>query len=256
MSEFENLLNQSAFSQSSNNQYTLDLSISDYFNLNGFELKDYASSFIDPILQTEILPLKLEVFPDFFQGYISADAGSYQGELGIFSLEGMENLAPGSTEFIQEAARRVLSNSQLGSVVISDENQGSRFSGELEEGDQNQGDYLGVESFTFNEGDEIEFIFAPNGTIEEVFNNPDVEGNVRPLFSLPEANPNGAIHLGQLLAESADRTILGWEDLRVDQGSDLDYNDLIFHVTGAVGSETNLADLIAQDRNSPPRRRS
>ena len=36
------------------------------------------------------------------------DGAAYHGELAIFSLQGMGNLTPGSTAFIQEAARRAL----------------------------------------------------------------------------------------------------------------------------------------------------
>ena len=39
------------------------------------------------------------------------DGGWFQGQLGVFSLEGMEELEPGSTEFLLEAAQRVISNS-------------------------------------------------------------------------------------------------------------------------------------------------
>ncbi|OQX06754.1 MAG: hypothetical protein BWK80_50345, partial [Desulfobacteraceae bacterium IS3] len=42
------------------------------------------------------------------------DGGKYQGEFGIFSIVGMENLTPGSPEFIAEAAKRVLSDSEQG----------------------------------------------------------------------------------------------------------------------------------------------
>jgi hypothetical protein len=48
------------------------------------------------------------------------DGGGYEGELAIFSLEGMEGLEPGSEAFIQEAANRALSESELGYIVISD----------------------------------------------------------------------------------------------------------------------------------------
>jgi hypothetical protein len=59
------------------------------------------------------------------------DGGEYQGELAIFSLEGMEGLVPGSEAFIQTAANRALSESELGYIVISDKTEGARFSGEL-----------------------------------------------------------------------------------------------------------------------------
>jgi len=59
------------------------------------------------------------------------DGGGYKGELAIFSLDGMDEFEPGSEEFIQEAASRALSDSELGHVVISDQTEGARFVGEL-----------------------------------------------------------------------------------------------------------------------------
>jgi hypothetical protein len=59
------------------------------------------------------------------------DGGYYQGELGIFSLSGMESLTPGSPEFIAEAARRVLSNSTEGHIVIRDSIEGAKFTGAM-----------------------------------------------------------------------------------------------------------------------------
>lgn len=54
------------------------------------------------------------------------DGGAYQGELAIFSLEGMEQFYTDLNEFIAEAARRALSNSDFGHVVISDATEGAR----------------------------------------------------------------------------------------------------------------------------------
>jgi hypothetical protein len=66
------------------------------------------------------------------------DGGEYQGELAIFSLEGMEGLEPSSEAFIQKAADRALSDSELGYIVISDKTEGARFSGELGETRKNR----------------------------------------------------------------------------------------------------------------------
>ncbi|MFP4121327.1 hypothetical protein [Coleofasciculus sp.] len=41
------------------------------------------------------------------------DGGGYEGELAVFSLEGMEEFEPGSEAFIQEAASRALSDSDI-----------------------------------------------------------------------------------------------------------------------------------------------
>ena len=59
------------------------------------------------------------------------DGGWFRGELALFSLEGMDEFTPGSTEFMLEAARRALTNSEQGRVVVSDEVEGARFSADL-----------------------------------------------------------------------------------------------------------------------------
>lgn len=173
-----------------------------------------------------------------------ADAGSYRGEMAIFSLEGMEALTPGSVDFIKEASRRALSNSPLGYVAIIDPSEGARFSGELGESNKNDGAYPGPKGLSFNAGDRLALMLVPQGSVNEVFLNPNATGNKRPLFSIASANPNFSTQLGQLVSGA-----FGWEDLRVDQGTDADYNDIVFQIKGATGSATDLGSLIAANRD-------
>lgn len=170
------------------------------------------------------------------------DAGGYQSELGIFNLTGMENLNPGSDEFIQEAARRALSNSADGYIAIDDDSDGARFTGNLGEEDRNQGDYAGIQTFSMNPGDNFALILAPQGKIEDVLDN-SVDNNQRPLFSLSLANPDNAIQMMQLVEGTTDGGVFGMEDLRLDENSDTDYNDIIFHVQGAAGKAIYFEDL-------------
>ncbi|MGB3760006.1 MAG: DUF4114 domain-containing protein, partial [Rivularia sp. (in: cyanobacteria)] len=167
------------------------------------------------------------------------DAGGYQSELGIFNLTGMESLNPDSDEFIQEAARRALSNSANGYVAINDDFEGARFTGELGETDRNEGDYEGVKTFSMNPGDNFALILVPQGNLQEVLDNPAVDNNKRPLFSLSLANPDNAIQMMQL----AGTDIFGMEDLRLDENSDSDYNDIIFQVKGAVGKANDFKEV-------------
>jgi hypothetical protein len=110
------------------------------------------------------------------------DGGLYQGELAIFSLEGMEQYQTDLNEFIAEATRRALSDSDLGHVVISDSTEGARFHGSFPwEGDHNSGEYLGVSTFSMRPGDTFGVMLVPNGTVQGVLNNPDSEGATRPL---------------------------------------------------------------------------
>ena len=205
----------------------------------------------------EIVPIALETpSPVFESGVFTVgdsgqvqislefDGGKYEGELAIFSLDGMDQFDPGSHDFIQEAASRALSDSVLGHVVISDRTEGAKFFGELGESDWNAGEYLGVKTFEMHPGDEFGFMLIPNSTVQEVFDNPAIEGAGRPLFSLATANPNDAFHVGQIADVTGDGTTFVMEDLRVDTGSDRDYNDIIFRVSGATGKVLLMDGLI------------
>jgi murein DD-endopeptidase MepM/ murein hydrolase activator NlpD len=172
------------------------------------------------------------------------DGGEYQGELAIFSLEGMEGLEPGSEAFIQTAADRALSNSELGYIVISDQTEGARFSGELGETDKNSGDYLGAKSFQMKPGDTFGFMLVPKGKVAEVADNPGIDGAKTPLFSLVEANPGGDAQLGQIVDVTGDGNTFVFEDLRTDGPSDRDYNDIIFQVRGATGEAELMDDFV------------
>ena len=59
------------------------------------------------------------------------DGGWFRGELAVFSLEGMETYEPGSTEFMVEAARRALTNSELGHILVRDQTEAARFGADL-----------------------------------------------------------------------------------------------------------------------------
>ena len=64
--------------------------------------------------------------------------------------------------------------------------------------------------------------------MQRVFDNPDVGGAARPLFSMATANPDDAFHVGQIADVTGDGSTFVMEDLRVDTKSDGDYNDVIF----------------------------
>ena len=81
------------------------------------------------------------------------DGGYWQGELAIVSLEGLEELNINSyAEFNEELARRALTNSELGHVVISDREEGALFDVQLERLNFNNGSYLGAKTFNMNPG--------------------------------------------------------------------------------------------------------
>ncbi|WP_217385551.1 Ig-like domain-containing protein [Dolichospermum sp. UHCC 0259] len=173
-----------------------------------------------------------------------ADSGSYHNEMAIFSLQNMDNLTPGSADYIKEAARRALSNSALGYTVIIDINEGAKFVGELGESNRNDGNYSGLKAFSFTPGDKIAFMLVPEGTVQKVFDNPNAGSSQRPLFSIAAANPNSATQIGQLLPGT-----YGWEDIRNDQNTDADYNDIIFQVKGATVTLTDIGGLFASGKD-------
>ena len=125
------------------------------------------------------------------------DGGSYEGELGIFSLSGLEHFDPGSTGFIQEVVRRILSGTTQGHLVIDDHTDAARFTdGAGWDGNFNAGDYLGVKTVAMNPGDTFGVALLPNGTFDQIVGRSDLYGNIRPLFSLVTANPNQGFQFG------------------------------------------------------------
>ncbi|WP_442789475.1 PKD domain-containing protein [Nostoc sp. PCC 7524] len=205
---------------------------------------------VQPPLTVESLPVGIflvnltgQITVDFL-----ADAGTYNGELALFSLEGMDTLAPGSTEFVREAARRALSNSNLGYILISDSIQGARFQGELGEVDKNDGIYSAPITVQLNANTRFAFVLVPNGTVQEVFNNAAINGAKRPLFSISAANPRGLTQMGRLDPGDLNGGVFGFEDLRLDGKSDKDFNDIIFQLKGAVGKGLTLSELIAKGK--------
>ncbi|MEQ8959230.1 MAG: DUF4114 domain-containing protein, partial [Coleofasciculus sp. C2-GNP5-27] len=107
--------------------------------------------------------------------------------------------------------------------------------------------YQGVKTFEMRPGDEFGFMLVPNGTVQQVFDNPTIGGAVRPLFSLAMANPEDGFHVGQIADVTGDGHTFVMEDLRVDEWTDKDYNDLIVQVTGARGKAVDLDTVINPD---------
>jgi len=171
------------------------------------------------------------------------DGGKYEGELGIFSLAGMELLEPNSPEFIAEAAKRVLSNSEKGYIVLSDRSEGARFKGPLgssKEPERNFGIYKGQKSFKMISGDTFATVLAPNSTFAELSKDPETtDAAKRPIFSLASSNPDQGLYFGQMAKIEDIGNAFVFEDMTV-QGSDRDYNDLIVQITGVTVSAPTL----------------
>ncbi|MDB9504960.1 S8 family serine peptidase [Spirulina major CS-329] len=168
------------------------------------------------------------------------DGGAYRrGEVGIFSLEGLD---PDSENFTQLAAERALSNSEQGHVVISDATDGARFSGTMREADFNAGKYQGVREFEMKAGDRFGIMLASNHSIEDVANG-KIE-NVR--FSM--SRPDSAMQFGQIADVTGDGNTFAFEDVTLDQ-SDQDYNDIVFQVRGATAETALMDEMVAEGRD-------
>ncbi len=174
------------------------------------------------------------------------DGGYYQGELAVFSLMGMEEFDPDSKDFIREAARRSLSGTSLGHVVIADRHEGARVDGQLlgEPRNWNRGQYVGVKTFEMTPGDRFGVMLVPNGAVSEVYKRPGIGGNRKPLFSMATANPEDAFHVGQVADVTGDGRAFAIEDQRADRASDRDYNDIVFRFRGATGDALSIDELI------------
>lgn len=175
------------------------------------------------------------------------DGGRYEGQIGIFSLEGLEEFETGSPEWIEEVARRSASNSSLGHIIIDDRTDAARLdmAFDWESDVENGGTYAGRQTFSMNVGDRIGIILVPNGAIQEVITNPEIGGDKRPLFSLASANPNEMFHVGQIADAGSDVYIL--EDWRVDTSSDKDYNDIAFRLDGVRGEGIHKVEDLIDD---------
>jgi hypothetical protein len=177
------------------------------------------------------------------------DGGGYEGELAIFSLSGLEAFATDLSTLTQEIVRRALSDTTEGHVVIRDVIDGARFTGELGEANFNAGTPYGVKTFTMTAGEHFGVVLTPNGTIAALQTNPNPQGVDRPLFSLVGLNPEFGFQVGQIADVDGNGSTFVLEDQRVDGASDRDYNDLIFRVSGAIGTAISLADVIPSDND-------
>jgi len=178
------------------------------------------------------------------------DGGRYQGQFGIFSLDGMGQFTPGSPEFITEVTNRVLSNTEKGYLVFSDLEEGARFSGILgnEIKDWNGGDYKGVKSFAMKPGSCFATVLIPNSTFASLAQNPaTTDTNKRPLFSLVSSNPAYGMYMGQMADVNGMGKAYSYED-KDAAASDKDYNDLIVMITGATADLPSIDDLKSQRR--------
>ena len=179
------------------------------------------------------------------------DGGWFRGELAIFSLEGMESFEPGSKEFVREAARRALTDSLLGHIILQDELEGAQLSSKLAwERNFNTGEYQGVKTFNMTPGDEVGLMLVQHTTIQNTLENIDriSEFGRVPLFSSLEANLSGSSAKRLEVVDVDDNGTIALEDVPIQQ-ADKDYNDLILNLRGLESNLALLSDNINPNRD-------
>ena len=92
-------------------------------------------------------------------------------------------------------------------------------------------------------------MLVPSGSVKSVFDNPNVGGTQRPLFSMAMANPVQGFNFGQIADVTGEGNTFVMEDMRLDAGSDKDYNDIIFQVRGATAKAALLDTVINPDKD-------
>ena len=175
-----------------------------------------------------------------------------KGELAVYNLAGMEDIVPGSTAYIEEAAKRALSNDDSGYILMSDRSEGAKYSTALPwERDYNDGEYLGVKTFSMNVGAQFGLMLVQNTSVQELFNDPDsyTKPGKLPLFSIAEANPDYLGDAPQQFAALDSSGTFGFEATRVDWRSDRDYNEAVFQIIGADGDAPYYGNVRNGGRN-------
>ncbi|MCZ0903462.1 DUF4114 domain-containing protein, partial [Microcoleus sp. HI-ES] len=135
----------------------------------------------------------------------------------------MEKFVPGSEAFIKEAASRALSNSTKGYIAISDDLEGAYYTDPNSSENLNSGQYLGTKTFAMTPGDKFFFMLVPNGTVQQVYDNPAIGGDKKPLFSIATDNPSDTFSIGQIADITGEGQLFAMEDMGLIQGSDIDY---------------------------------
>ena len=134
---------------------------------------------------------------------------------------------------------------------IQDKSEGARFEADLGyEPNHNSGEYQEVKTFRMNPGDEVAFLFVPNTTVQEAYDNPDniSQFGKLPIFSIPEANLLGLSENQFEFVDVDSNGTIALEDVPISQ-ADQDYNDLIYQVQGLEGDLPKLEDQINPDRD-------
>jgi hypothetical protein len=172
----------------------------------------------------------------FFSMDLLSDGGAYQGQIGVFSLTGMEDMKLDSKEFAKEAAQRAIGGNGQGYLLFDDATQDGRFDG----GAKNN--YEGAATVSFQAGEKVALILVPNGELRDVARG-RMGGDKAPMFSIAAANKQGLDQFAKVSTNT-----FGWEDISCkSRFCDQDFNDLVIKVAGATAE---VKDLTAISQNT------
>jgi hypothetical protein len=176
-----------------------------------------------------------------------------QGEVGIFSLRGMDIYKAGSDAFIQEALRRATSNSANGYVVVKDAQDGALYSdhtGVLDwETNFNAGEYQGTKTYKLQAGDTIGFVFMSNGALTDALTGQTLTNQNRPLFSMSAANLEDKVQVAEVLT-GGKGAILGFDDVPLNRVPNRDFNDFVISIQGVQTlGISKIEDVMAHNLN-------
>jgi len=150
------------------------------------------------------------------------DGAGYEGELGIFSLEGMGSdiynltTAAGILGFMREAVRRVAEGASLGGIAMDRQGRGR--------------------TLNFATGTAVAFVLIPNDSFTNsnsflAGNSPSTDSVSYPLTSL-SFSTGDVSGFSQSQAISLGSDVYAFEDLA--GGGDRDFEDIVFRTTGVT----------------------
>jgi len=171
------------------------------------------------------------------------DGGAYKGQVGVVSTAGMENYDLNSIEFMQEAIRRALAN-----IIVDDTTEGAEFSGFINGEDSNHGAFTREKVVQISAGEQFFLALILNGKFADILTSREKGempmSDIRLLFSLIVANSEEIDRFVQLVDLTGEGTTFALENIRGDQDSERDLNDLIITVKGANVEAASLDNLI------------
>lgn len=199
----------------SQNQQDLNLN---FRNGDSITIKNFFSS--EGKIENLVLQNQLESYQVSESGQIKVnflvDGGKNKNSLGIFSLDGLENLEIGSQEFIEAATMRVKSNSELGHIILNENQESALFDPQriLFKTEP----YFGEKSFQMQAGTKVALMLISDNTLDNIFSIANSEND---RFAEFKTGSDGYL-------------------MAIEDAGDADYNDLIINIQGLKDQYNNV----------------